>query len=171
MNPPMLREDIISMMYSDKDINAAIGKMQPIDLQEDLKQEIFFVICELPPVRLVDMYSNGYLKYFIVRTMLNMAKSDRSTFYNTFRRSWNEYGDHHDKAEEIYSEEMSDRLYESMEILHWYEQEVFKLYSQNGKNILALSKETKIPYRSLFKTIRKVKALLKAKIRNHKELC
>ena len=40
------------------------------------------------------------------------------------------------------------------------------IYSEN-KNLLAISRETKIPYRSLLKTIRKAKTLLKFKIRNN----
>ncbi len=55
---------------------------------------------------------------------------------------------------------LTKKLEQGMEILHWYEAELLKLYSQN-KNLLAISRETKIPYRSLLKTIRKAKTLLK----------
>lgn len=156
-------------MYNDKDINNAIGKMQPTYLQDELKEEIFLVVCEMPETKLMDLHSSGFLKFFIVRTMLNMAKSDRSTFYNTFRKTFSEYQDSYDPPEEVYCEEINTRLLDSLEGLHWYEVEILKLYADNGRNIQALSKETKIPYRSLFKTIRKVKGLLRAKIRNHKE--
>lgn len=152
------------MMYVDKDINQAIGKMQPVELQDDLKQEIFLVIAEMAEERLMDMYQKGFLKFFLVRTMLNMMKSDRSTFFKMFRKPSVEYADHHDKPDHI-EEDISQHLHSNMEKLHWYEKEVFQLYANNGKNIVRLSKDTQIPYRSLFKTINKVKRTMKSAMR------
>lgn len=154
-------------MYLDKDIIQAIGKMQPIELQDDLRQEIFLVLCEMDDERLLGMWTSGYLKYFVVRTMLNMAKSDRSTFFNQFRRSFSEYCDNYEKADEVSDvhEEMDGKLKQSMDELHWYEKNVFELYADNGRNILKLSRDTKIPYRSLFKTVTKVKKKLSKAVR------
>lgn len=163
----MNKESIITQMYLDKDISQAIGKMQPVELQDDLRQEIFLVLCEMDNERLLGMWTSGYLKYFVVRTMLNMAKSDRSTFFNQFRRSFSEYCDNYEKADEgsEVHEEMDSKLKQSMGELHWYEKNVFELYAENGKNILKLSRDTKIPYRSLFKTVTKVKKKLSTAVR------
>lgn len=154
-------------MYLDKDISQAIGKMQPVELQDDLRQEIFLVLCEMDNERLMGMWTSGYLKYFVVRTMLNMAKSDRSTFFNQFRKSFTEYCDNYEKADEgsDVHEEMDGKLKQSMGELHWYEKNVFELYADNGRNILKLSRDTKIPYRSLFKTVTKVKKKLSTAVR------
>ena len=154
-------------MYLDKDISQAIGKMQPVELQDDLRQEIFLVLCEMNDERLCGMWTSGYLKYFIVRTMLNMAKSDRSTFFNMFRKSFTEYCDNYEKADIIsgVDEEMDGKLKKSMGELHWYEKNVFEQYADNGRNILKLSRDTKIPYRSLFKTVTKVKKKLSKAVR------
>ena len=154
-------------MYLDKDISQAIGKMQPVELQDDLRQEIFLVLCEMDNDRLMGMWTSGYLKYFVVRTMLNMAKSDRSTFFNQFRRSFTEYCDNYEKADEgsEINEEIDSKLKQSMGELHWYEKNVFELYAENGRNILKLSRDTKIPYRSLFKTVTKVKKKLSTAVR------
>ena len=160
----MNRDFIISELYNSKDIKEAIEKMQPYQLQDDLKQEVFLVLCEMEEERLLKMYSDGYIKFFIVRTILNMAKSDRSNFARTFRRVYSEVQDNYSVEE--YDESINIKLNKSMEILHWYEKEIFKLYSESG-NLLQISRETKIPYRSLLKTIKKVKTLLKYKIRNY----
>ena len=160
----MNRDTIISELYLSKDINDAIGKMQPYELQDDLKQEVFLVLCEMEEDRLFQMFNDGYLKYFIVRTILNMAKSDRSNFSRTFRRTYEEVKDHYHNEE--YDESLSNKLARSMEVLHWYEKEIFRVYSETG-NLLQVSRDTKIPYRSLLKTIKKVKTLLKYKIRNY----
>ena len=158
------REQIIHELYLSKDINEAIGKMQPYDLQDDLRQEVFLVLCEMEEDRLLQMYDDGYIKYFLVRTIINMAKSDRSNFARTFRRIYEPIEDY--APVEQYDETMSERLYKSMEILHWYEKEIFRLFSETG-NLLQVSRETKIPYRSLLKTIKKVRLTLKYKIRNY----
>lgn len=163
----MNKETIITQMYLDKDINQAISKMQPVELQDDLRQEIFLVLCEMNDERLCGMWTSGYLKYFIVRTMLNMAKSDRSTFFNMFRKSFTEYCDNYEKADDSsgVDEEMDGKLKKSMGELHWYEKNVFEQYAENGRNILKLSRDTKIPYRSLFKTVTKVKKKLSKAVR------
>ena len=163
----MKRENVITELYQSKDINDAISKMQPIELQEDLRQEVFLVLCEMDEEKLLGMYEQGYLKYFIVRTILNMAKSDRSNFYRKFRQVYQEIPLTYELPKDEYDETLVTKLEQGMEILHWYEAELLKLYSQNGKNLLAISRETKIPYRSLLKTIRKAKTLLKFKIRNN----
>jgi hypothetical protein len=116
---------------------------------------------------MVQMYSNGTLKYFIVRTILNMAKSSTSRFFYKYRKPVQELNDNIEVRENTYDEDMFHRLEANLSELHWYEQEVFKLYSDNGNNVLQLSRETKIPYRSLIKTINKVKSILKDKIRNY----
>lgn len=154
-------------MYRDPDVEQAIQKMNPAELRDDLRQEIFLVLAEMDEARLVSMYEQNYLKFFIVRTMLNMIKSDRSTFYNKFRKpfvEWDEKMDGHDVAEED-NTELIAKLNDRMSEIHWYAAKVFELYSQNGKNIMKLSRETRIPYRSLFKTVKAVRNLMKAELR------
>lgn len=163
----MNRQAIITELYNSADINNAIGKMQPYELQDDLRQEVFMVLCEMDEARLFQMYSEGYLKYFIVRTILNMAKSDRSNFHKKFRQVYSEIPVTYEVTKEEYNEDVILRLEKGMEVLHWYEKELLMLYANNGKNLLAISRETKIPYRSLLKTIRKARMLLKYKIRNN----
>lgn len=163
----MNRQGIITELYNSADINNAIGKMQPFELQDDLRQEVFMVLCEMEEARLFQMYSEGYLKYFIVRTILNMAKSDRSNFHKKFRQVYSEIPVSYEVTKEEYNEDVILRLEKGMEVLHWYERELLSLYANNGKNLLAISRETKIPYRSLLKTIRKARMLLKYKIRNN----
>lgn len=110
------------------------------------------------------MFNDGYLKYFIVRTILNMAKSDRSNFSRSFRRVYEPIIDKYSDQE--YDESINEKLNKSLEVLHWYEKEVFRLFSETG-NLLQVSRDTNIPYRSLLKTIKKVRLLLKYKIRNY----
>lgn len=154
-------------MFLSTDVDSAIRKMQPAELHDDLKQEVFIVLCEMDEDKLLQMYSDGVLKYFIVRTILNMAKSKTSRFFYKYRKISDELNVNLEVKDNSYDEDVFSKLESSLDVLHWYEKELFRLYSENGNNVLQLSRETRIPYRSLIKTITKVKQLLKYKIRNH----
>jgi hypothetical protein len=115
---------------------------------------------------LIQRYNEGWLRYYIVRTMLNMIKSDRSTFYNRFRRGFEELGDIGERLQDEGQEEAEQSLEGHLSQLHWYERKLIEIYSENGRNVAKISRETGIPYRSLFKTIKKTKALLKTEIKS-----
>lgn len=166
----MTRDQIIADMYRNKDVADAIGKMEPENLRDDLRQEIFQVLCELPEERLLEMFREGWLKWFIVRTMLNMIKSDRSTFWYKFRRQFAEVTDEMGREPEAPENETRDqeRVRDGMAGLHWYESKLIEIYSTNGQNIAKISRDTGIPYRSLFKTIKRVKEKLKQEVREER---
>lgn len=155
----MTKNEIIETLYNDPDVNQAIRKMQPVELQDELKQEMFVVLCEKDEQTIQKMYANGWIKFFLVRTMLNMVKSDRSTFFKKFRQVFSEYVE---KNTDIQHESVNfdETINKAADCLQWYEREILKLYAEK-RNIVQLSKETKIPYRSLFKTINKAKDKMK----------
>lgn len=157
----MTRNEIILQLWNDPDIRQAIGKMQPVELQDDLRQEMFVVICSLPEERFMQIYRDGGLKYYLVRTMLNMIKSDRSTFFKKFREPFTEISPNYSDDVELLtnfesSEAKESNVFQAVDALPWYDRELLKLYAEE-KNIAKLSKDTRIPYRSLFKTITKAK--------------
>jgi DNA-directed RNA polymerase specialized sigma24 family protein len=166
----MNRSEIIEKMYADPDVAEAIGKMEPEWLRDDLRQEIFLVLCEQTDEKLSEMARDGWLKWFIVRTMLNMIKSDRSTFWYKFRRQFDEVQEGMAKVTEPTDEVERDaeRVRDGVDGLHWYEAKLIEIYAANGQNIAKISRETGIPYRSLFKTIKKVKGKLKREVREER---
>lgn len=154
-------------MYADPDVANAINKMDPEQLREDLRQEIFLVLCEKPEADILQMYRDGWLKFFIVRTMLNMIKSDRSTFWYKYRRQFEEVLENMQKVNPVNGDEHRDtiRIKSAVESLHWYESKLIEIYASNGQNIAQISRDTGIPYRSLFKTIKKVKIKLRKEVK------
>lgn len=161
------KNEIILNFYNDTDIADAIAKMNPVELQDDLRQEMFLVLCEMDATRLVDMHKNGFLKYYLVRTMLTMIKSDRSTFHTKFRRMFSELGSgFEDRLSDVdvSNEGLHNMIDGAMKKLHWYENGVFQLYA-NNRNISELSRQTQIPYRSLSKTISDTRKKIKEKMK------
>jgi hypothetical protein len=64
----MDRQTLITNLYVDPDIAKAIGKMNPAELRDDLRQEMFLALCEQSEEKLMRMYEEGWIKFFLVRT-------------------------------------------------------------------------------------------------------
>jgi hypothetical protein len=159
----MVKNEIIAKLWDSKEVNEAFEKMHPIELQYDLKAEVFLVLCEMDDEKLVGMYNRNELRFFIVRVMLNMIKSDRSTFWKQYRN----YSEYDGKEQiEIVQTNIIDKMELSIEKLHWYQKEILRLYALDfNKNAKELSRQTGIPYMSIIRTLKQTKTELKKNIR------
>lgn len=160
----MDKNKIIEQFWNSKEVNEAFNKMQPQELRYDLKAEVFLVLCEMDEEKLIGLYQRCELKFYIVRTMLNMIKSDRSTFYKNYR-NFNEYTDT-GKESEPEPTDILERMESKLDGLHWYHKEILKLYAIDfKKNAKELSRKTGIPYMSIIRTLSKTKKELKLKLK------
>ena len=82
----MNRNSIIVQLWDSTELKDAISKMQPEELQDDLRSELFKVLCEMDEDKLIDMHKRNVLKFYLVRTMINMMQSNTSQFYRTYRQ-------------------------------------------------------------------------------------
>jgi hypothetical protein len=162
----MVKNKILAEYWTLKEVNDAFAKMHPEELQYDLKAEVFLVLCEMNEEKLIGMYERNELKFYIVRIMLNMIKSDRSNFYKSYR-NYTEYVDNDTEAEVNFEKlDLVDKLEKNLEGLHWYNKEILKLYAIDfKKNAKELSRKTGIPYMSIVRTINKTKKQMKTNIR------
>jgi hypothetical protein len=162
----MVKNKILAEYWTLKEVNDAFAKMHPEELQYDLKAEVFLVLCEMNEDKLIGMYERNELKFYIVRIMLNMIKSDRSNFYKSYR-NYTEYVDNDTEAEVNFEKlDLVDKLEKNLEGLHWYNKEILKLYAIDfKKNAKELSRKTGIPYMSIVRTINKTKKQMKTNIR------
>ena len=184
----MTKNDIVQELYNSKEINEAISKMEPAQLRSDLKQEMFMVLMEMPEEKLKDIHFKGFSKFFLIRTMLNMIKSDRSTFYRNFRNFF-EYEDklpleHFGKSPEQATDEVeflklrgkySGSVEQDVNLPNvdfnqvfgntrqgLYERDMFFYYVFTfDRNAAALSKAVKIPYKTVIRTIQAAKKRIK----------
>lgn len=159
----MVKNEIIEELWSSKEVNDAFSKMQPEELQYDLKAEVFVVLCEMEDIKLIGMYERNEIRFYLVRTMLNMIKSDRSQFWKKYR-NFVEY-DHNEKVENTQNS-IIDIMELSIEKLHWYQKEILRLYTfEFNKNAKELSRNIGIPYMSIIRTLKQTKNELKKNIR------
>jgi hypothetical protein len=165
----MVKNEILAEYWDSKEVNDAFGKMQPEELRYDLKAEVFLVLCEMDEQKLIGLYERNELRFYIVRTMLNMIKSDRSTFYKNYRNHIEFVAsDLNREIKRINDEptDLIDKLEKNLEGLHWYNKEILKLYAIDfKKNAKELSRKTGIPYMSIVRTINKTKKQMKQNIR------
>jgi hypothetical protein len=161
----MVKNEILAQYWTSKEVNDAFDKMHPEELRYDLKAEVFLVLCEMNEDKLVGLYDRNELKFYIVRIMLNMIKSDRSTFYKNYR-NYTEFVDQDFVSDDYDKTNMFEKLEANMNGLHWYNKEILKLYAIDfKKNAKELSRKTGIPYMSIIRTINKTKKQMKTNIR------
>lgn len=159
----MDKNKIIEQYWLNDEVNQAFAKMQPEELQYDLKVEVFMILLEMDEEKLFGLYERNEIRFYIVRTMLNMIKSDRSQFWKKYR-NYTEY-EHNEKAE-VEQNSVIDIMENGIEKLHWYQKEILNLYTfEFNKNAKELSRKTGIPYMSIIRTLKQTKNELKKHIR------
>ena len=159
----MDKNKIIEQYWLNDEVNQAFSKMQPEELQYDLKVEVFMVLLEMDDEKLFGLYQRGEIRFYIVRTMLNMIKSDRSQFWKKYR-NYTEYEDN--EQVEVEQNSVIDIMENGIEKLHWYQKEILNLYTfEFNKNAKELSRKTGIPYMSIIRTLKQTKTELKKHIR------
>ena len=159
----MDKNKIIEEYWLNEEVNQAFAKMQPEELQYDLKVEVFMVLLEMEKEKLFGLYERNEIRFYIVRTMLNMIKSDRSQFWKKYR-NYTEYEDNDNP--DVEQNSIIDIMEKGIENLHWYQKQILNLYTfEFNKNAKELSRKTGIPYMSIIRTLKQTKNELKKHIR------
>lgn len=137
--------------------------MHPIEIQEDLKSELFLIVAELDPDKLINLYKKNQLKFYLVRVMLNMVRSSKNKFYKNYR-NYQEFI--HIEVIENEQADVTNAMLEHIDSLYWYNKELLNLYTfEFNKNAKELSRQTGIPYQSIIRSLNDTKNELKKKIR------
>lgn len=161
-------DKIISDHYNNPEVVSFFKKIAG-DWWEELRQDVFLILCEYNKDKIIDMNSKKALKFFIVRITLNQYRSKNSKFYYQNIKN-NNLGialtndDMVKSADAIlFSNQIYDTQGESayeiierriqnvenvIEDLRYFEREVLKLYLELGtyKNV---SLKTGIPIRTI----------------------
>lgn len=167
----MSRNEIISTLYESKEIAQALRKMQPASLREELRQEMFMALCNISDEKFWGIYNNNGipgLKFWLVRTMLNMiySTSINQPFYRNFRMKFETLEGFENICDNFisshdYKEVLFNQIEENRKLLSWYENEILNTYIDLKFNQTEISRQTKIPYQSVVKTIQAIKKKLK----------
>jgi hypothetical protein len=106
------------------------------ELREELRSELFLCLCELDEDNLKQIHDNGYLDYYIVRTLRNMYDSTTSQFYKRIKKSITErrgieHG-HLQIADDDTVAISDESVNEALKKLNWFEMQVLDLFVEHG---------------------------------------
>lgn len=153
----------MSELWNSKEVNDAIKKMKPVELQQDLKSEVFLIIAELNEEKLFTLYDKGQIKFYMVKIILNLATGTDKRYYGKYR-NFVEYVEK--DIADTPQNDITDIAIAEYNKLYWYDKEIMRLYSEEfNQNAKELSRATGIPYMSIIRTINKIKQQLKKQIR------
>ena len=168
---------IILDLYRQGEIRKACLTITGNDqLWRDLEQETVLILLEKDPDKIVKMHQAQYLRFYIVRLIINLYRGNNNQFAKKYR--------HHEERVEVDPQvpdnsteynTLLDDLWEiaQQEIDSWakdgafpYDKELLNLLMQTG-NMKAMSRETGIPYRSIIYSIEQAKVKIKNSIESH----
>ena len=106
-------------LLSDQELYELAQKL--CNCPDDLIQEVAMVLLEMPEEKWQQINEGGYLRFYVVRTMMTMATSKRSSFSKLYDLHNHKKVDH-DREDYDWEKEDDIALLETlMEELHWYD--------------------------------------------------
>jgi len=131
---------------------------------DDLIQEVALVLLEMEEEKWLEINEGGYLRWYVIRTMINMATSNRSTFARKYQLNSSEgieFDDIPDTNDYNSAREETLVILEGiLKTYHWYEQDMLKSYFKEG-SYRKVAAATGIPFKSVGNTVKKTITKLK----------
>jgi len=169
--------DVITELYTSGEIRKACLTITGGDpLWRDLEQETVLILLEKDPDKIMQTFNAGYLKFYVVRLIINLYRGKNNQFAHKYRQ--------HDTNAEVSADLPADQSeYNALmddlwaiaqtEMDSWakggafpYDKTLLHEYMQTF-NMKRLSRETNIPYRSIIFSIEKSKERIKAALETH----
>ncbi len=166
-----------------KELKLIAANFIPAKDLDDLTQELFLQLLELPEARLKDIIENGNIRAYFNRMCKLSYYSKTSPYYYTYKKSYelitydNELcllalKNAEKKQAQAHLYIINNEVYVNkiLDELYWYERELFKLYvlgDNDGRNYTysTLSDKTNISRMSIYTTIKGVKAYINKRLK------
>jgi len=141
--------NLILQLYNSKEVAEAISYHFPDHCKEDIKQDLFETLMNLPTGTLEAVNEKGKLRQYIATIISNM-KHQR---YGKVAKMVNQYNlsnplpENMEQADTGYSD-ANDIAFEKIDKIDWYKRGILELYVKLG-TVKAVSIQTKIPFDSV----------------------
>ncbi len=153
-----MRDKAVIDLIGDEELWELANKI--CSVPDDLIQEVALVLMELSEEKWQQINEGGYLRFYVVRTMLNMATSPRSSFsklYNLYNYEKIDY----DREEYDQEKEDDIQLLETlMEELHWYDKKILEMWLEEG-SYRKVAAKVDIPFKSIGNSVKRALETLK----------
>ena len=70
---------LIAELAADKEIKDACKKIN-YSLHEDIYQDLFVILCQTPEDKLKEMKQSGFLRFWIIRTIMNISSPNDGNY-------------------------------------------------------------------------------------------
>ena len=154
-----MRDQAIIDLLGDQELRELATKI--CSIPDDLIQEVALVLMEMSHEKWQQINEGGYLRFYVVRTMMTMATSPRSSFSKLYDLHNHNKVDHEREDYDWEKEEDISLIETLMQELHWYDREVLKLWLEEG-SYRKVAKKVDIPYKSIGNTVKKTIETLRA---------
>lgn len=85
----MTRTEIVAELARDRRVETMVENIarQPLTPElRDLSQMVYLILLEYDEDKLVDLWTNGQINFFIARIVINQYRSTSSPFYKLYRK-------------------------------------------------------------------------------------
>ena len=84
----MTCQEIIGKIYSDKRFVDLIGKTKPVELQDELRQEVAMILLNYDCKKIKELHKKKELFNFVAGIVWYTAKYNNNDFYKKFKKSY-----------------------------------------------------------------------------------
>lgn len=159
----MTRDIILKAIANDKDVKTACANICRGKDSKEFYQHIMLCVCEIEESKLIDIYKNGHLRWYIVKIIMYQWADWLKV------KSKVEYIDSiTDIQDEPYNYELDievSRVEDNINNLPVFEKRMLLEYIKSG-SYRKLSEETQIPYRTIGNHVKRIKDKLNENIRS-----
>ena len=158
-------QKILSDLFLDSRIDQMLSRFNAGGGQEDLKSELFAVLCEKENDFIIDLFNKNQLMYYATAIVQKMIFQPNNRFHRRYRNQTYEYSEailnRADEQSTPDKEKQLQNLEQAIDKdLHWVEQTILKLHQDLG-SMEEISKRTKIGYKQVKRIYSKSKEKLK----------
>ena len=147
-------------------------------LSDDLFQHIWVRLLEFDHAKLEQIYSKGYLQFYIYRMIINEARNPKNPFLKKLRTevTLNDIGIKYptedisvdyDKENDLEFEYKVKVIKEKLNELFWYDKDIFLYYVEFG-SLRKVAAQTGIKYGAIHQTVKKVKRIINENINSRR---
>jgi hypothetical protein len=159
---------IISNLWSDPKLNEMLAKFNAGAGQDDLKSELFAVLCEKENDFICDLWAKKQLLFYCTGIVQRMIFQPGNRFHRRYRTQSYEFTEAilntTDEAYNIDKEKRLQDLEAAMDKdLHWVEKSMIKLHQDLG-SMEKISKVTKISFNQVDRIYKKAKEKLRTSL-------
>jgi hypothetical protein len=159
---------IISQLWADPKLNEMLGKFNAGAGQDDLKSELFAVLCEKESEFILDLWAKKQLLFYCTGIVQRMIFQPGNRFHRRYRTQSYEFTEAIlNTTDEVYNDDKEKRL-QDLETamdkdLHWVEKSMVKLHQDLG-SMEKISKVTKISFNQVDRIYKKAKEKLRTSL-------